>query len=52
MNGGKSKGKMYTKGKGKKGKSKHKVAYNFDYFVNVSQYEDISNENTWRSPSM
>ena len=44
MNGGKSKGKMYTKGKGKKGKSKHKVAYNFDYFVNVSQYEDISNE--------
>ena len=45
MNGGKSKGKMYTKGKCKKGKSKHKVAYNFDYFVDVSQYEDISNEN-------
>jgi hypothetical protein len=45
MNGGKSKGKMYTKGKGRKGKSKHQVAYNYDYFVDVSQYADISNEN-------
>ena len=39
------KARCTSRAKGKKGKSKHKVAYNYDFFVDVSQYEDISNEN-------